>query len=296
MTNEASWKPYAALVVLCFVWGTTYLAIRIGVETFPVYLFSGLRFLISGVLIFAWAAYQGQRLWPGRREWLRLSVSGLLIFTGGNLLLCIAEQELSSGLAALVNSSFPLWIVLITRIWNPREKTRLLTATGILVGFAGQWLIFSDHLSTNGNPTTLWAFMLLVWGVVNGAIGSIHMKKYPIHLNPALTGAWQMLIGGAITTCIGLWQGETAQLNSEANGWWAMLYLVIAGSIIGYSLFVYAMRHLPAQQVSVYAYVNPIVALFLGWLLLNEPVGMQAVYAMLVTSAGVYLVNRGMRG
>lgn len=294
--TSSNWKPFAALGVLCLVWGTTYLAIRVGVAVFPVYLFSGIRFLLSGMIIFAWAACVPQRLWPQRHEWFRLCISGLLIFTGGNLLLCIAEREMPSGLAALVNGSFPLWIVLITRIWNPSEKTTLLTATGIAVGFAGQWMISSEHLFTNGNAEVSWAFVLLVWGVVNGAIGSIHMKKYPINLDPAITGAWQMLIGGTVTTVVGLLHREAEQLNTQPEGWWAMLYLVLAGSIIGYSLFVYAMRHLPAQQVSVYAYVNPIVALFLGWFLLDEPVPMQAIYAMLVTTAGVYLVNRGMRG
>lgn len=292
---KSNWKPYAALVALCFLWGTTYLGIKIGVEDgFPPFLFSGLRFVISGLLIIAGGKLAGWDIFPAKAEFKRILVSGLFIFTGGNLFLVLAEQSVSSGLAALVNAAFPLWIVIITRIWNPTEKTPLITFVGILVGFVGQWMIFYDHLIEIGQQVNYFGLILLVWGLANGAFGSIHMKKYPVNLNPAITGAWQMLLSGLVTTFIGLYEGEWSSLPTHLSGWWSMIYLIVAGSILGYSLFVYALRYLPAQQVSVYAYVNPIVAVFLGWLLLKEKISPMAIYAMFVTMIGVYLVNRGM--
>ena len=137
--------------------------------------------------------------------------------------------------------------------------------------------------------------IFLIGGVINGSIGSIHMKKYPISLSPVITAGLQMFLCGSITAVVGLAKGEASQLPTTMPGWWSMLYLVIVGSIIGYTLFVYAMRELPAQQVSVYAYVNPIVAVFLGWMFLNEQISQRSLMAMCITVLGVYLVNRGMQ-
>lgn len=290
-------RPYLALIALCFLWGTTYLAIKVGVEAgFPPFLYSGLRFILAGLLVMGVAKPAGIPVLPSNREFIRILVAGLFIFTGGNLLLVLAERSVSSGLAALANAAFPLWIVIITRIWNPSEKTGWITLSGIVVGMIGQWMIFHDHLLEIGDAVNYTGLILLVWGLINGAIGSIHMKKYPVQLNPAVTGAWQMLFSGIITTVMGIVQGEWPQLSATAEeGWWSLLYLIIAGSVLGYSLFVYALRHLPAQQVSVYAYVNPFVAVLLGYLLLHEAVAPATFYALLVTMAGVYLVSVGER-
>lgn len=290
-------RPYLALIALCFLWGTTYLAIKVGVEAgFPPFLYSGLRFILAGLLVMGVAQLAGIALLPSKREFIRILVAGLFIFTGGNLFLVLAEQSVSSGLAALANAAFPLWIVIITRIWNPSEKTGWITLSGIVVGMIGQWMIFHDHLLEIGDAVNYTGLILLVWGLINGAIGSIHMKKYPVQLNAAVTGAWQMLLSGLITTVLGVVQGEWPKLSATAaEGWWSLLYLIIAGSVLGYSLFVYALRHLPAQQVSVYAYVNPFVAVLLGYLLLHEAIAPITFYALLVTIGGVYLVRVGER-
>ena len=289
-----NWKPYGALVALCFLWGTTYLGIRIGVQHFPPFLFSGLRFVISGLLILAWFTLKKETIWPDKKELLHIFISGAFIFIGGNLFLVLAEQTVPSGLAALVNTAFPLWIVIITRLWNPVEKTPLLAIIGILIGFAGQWLIFYEQLFLLQNSAYFIGLIILVLGVINGSIGSIYMKKHPVKVSPVLNGGLQMFLAGIITTIIGTFRGEWPLLNSDAEGWWAMIYLIIAGSILGYSLFVYAMYNLPATMVSVYAYINPIVALGLGYLLLKEPISQRTIYAMVVTLAGVFIVNRGM--
>lgn len=288
-------NSYLALVALCFLWGTTYLAIKIGVQYFPPFLFSGIRFIIAGGLIVLAYAIRKNTIWPTFKELKRLLISGTFIFVGGNLFLVIAEQTVPSGLAALVNTAFPLWIVIITRLWNPIEKTPFIALTGILIGFAGQFLIFYEQLFLLNNSAYFWGIILCVLGVINGAIGSIHMKKFPVATAPVLTGGLQMLICGTVTTIIGILQGELSELNAVPSGWLSMLYLIVAGSILGYSLFVYALQHLPAAMVSVYAYVNPIVALWLGSILLQESISKRTILAMVVTLVGVFIVNRGMQ-
>ncbi|CAN5389209.1 drug/metabolite exporter YedA [soil metagenome] len=289
-----NWKPFGALAALCILWGTTYFAIKIGVQSFPTFLFSGIRFVIAGGLIVLWYLFQKNVQWPSKRELIRLIISGSFIFIGGNLFLCLAELSVPSGVAALVNTAFPLWIVVITRLWNPIEKTPLMAILGILIGFAGQWMIFYEQLYQLDNALYLGGFILLILGVINGAFGSVYLKKYPVTINPVLTGGLQMLCCGTITTIVGVLGGEVPQLNTNPDGWWSMVYLIIAGSVLGYSFFLYALHHLPATMVSVYAYVNPIVALSLGWMFLSEPVSQRSIWAMAVTLTGVYFVNRGM--
>ena len=291
-----SWKPYAALLGLCFFWGTTYLGIKVGVHHFPPFIFSGLRNVIAGgIVLMYFLLFDRKAEWPDAKSLLRILVSGTFIFTGGNLFLVLAEQQVESGLAALVNTMFPVWIVIITRIWNPSEKTPPLAILGILIAFAGQFIVFHSQLSAIENPVYALSVFFLVGGVINGSIGSVYMKKYPVKINPVMTGGLQMFLCGSITAITGVFIGEQVSSTTPAVGWYSMFYLIVAGSIIGYSLFVYALHHLPATLVSVYAYVNPIVALWLGWLMLSEDVTTTSIYAMFVTIIGVYLVNKGMR-
>lgn len=287
-------NPYLALLALCFLWGTTYLAIRIGVKTIPPFLFSGIRYVISGFAILLWFYFKKDVVWPNLQELKRIIVTGLFIFVGGSLFLVLAEQSVTSGMAALVNSSFPIWIVLITRIWNPEERISSLSIVGILVGFIGQWFIFYEQLFLLSNGAYLLGFLLLIVGLINASLGTVYMKKFPVRINSVLNAGLQMMICGSVTTVLGLMMGEGRKINFEPTGWYALIYLVIAGSIIGYSLFVYAMDRLPATIVSVYAYINPIVAIWLGLVILKEPISTRTLIAIGITLVGVFIVNRGM--
>ncbi len=287
-------NPSLALLALCFLWGTTYLAIRIGVKTIPPFLFSGIRYVISGFAILLWFYFKKDVVWPNLQELKRIIVTGLFIFVGGSLFLVLAEQSVTSGMAALVNSSFPIWIVLITRIWNPEERISSLSIIGILVGFIGQWFIFYEQLFLLSNGAYLLGFLLLIVGLINGSLGTVYMKKFPVRINSVLNAGLQMMICGSVTTVLGLMMGEGRKINFEPTGWYALIYLVIAGSIIGYSLFVYAMDRLPATIVSVYAYINPIVAIWLGLVILKEPISTRTLIAIGITLVGVFIVNRGM--
>ena len=286
-------NPYLALLALCFLWGTTYLAIRIGVKSFPPFLFSGIRYMISGLAILLWFYFKKEVVWPNLQELKRIIVTGLFIFVGGNLFLVLAEQSVTSGMAALVNSSFPIWIVLITRVWNPEERISNLSIIGILVGFVGQWLIFYEQLFLLSNGAYFLGFVLLIVGLINGSLGSVYMKKFPVKINSVLNAGLQMMICGSVTTILGLLIGEGKKITFDPTGWYALFYLVVAGSILGYSLFVYAMDRLPATIVSVYAYINPIVAIWLGLIILNEPISGKTLIAIGITLIGVFIVNKG---
>lgn len=286
-------NPYLALLALCFLWGTTYLAIRIGVKSFPPFLFSGIRYMISGLAILLWFYFKKEVVWPNLQELKRIIVTGLFIFVGGNLFLVLAEQSVTSGMAALVNSSFPIWIVLITRVWNPEERISNLSIIGILVGFVGQWLIFYEQLFLLSNGAYFLGFVLLIVGLINGSLGSVYMKKFPVKINSVLNAGLQMMICGSVTTVLGLLIGEGKKITFDPTGWYSLFYLVVAGSILGYSLFVYAMDRLPATIVSVYAYINPIVAIWLGLIILNEPISGKTLIAIGITLIGVFIVNKG---
>ena len=249
--------------------------------------------MLSGLAILIWFYFKKEVIWPNFQELKRIVTTGLFIFVGGNLFLVLAEQSVTSGMAALVNSSFPIWIVLITRIWNPEERISTLTIIGILIGFVGQWLIFYEQLFILSNGAYLLGFVLLIIGLINGTVGSVYMKKFPVKINSVLNAGLQMMISGSVTTILGLLIGEGKKITFEPTGWYALFYLVIAGSIIGYSLFVYAMDRLPATIVSVYAYINPIVAIWLGLVILNEPISAKTLIAIGITLIGVFIVNKG---
>lgn len=288
--------PFWALAVLCILWGTTYTAIRAGmISGFPPFLFSALRYIVSGGMILFWFIIRGGLAIPGAAELKKMMVSAFFMFVLGNVFLVMGQCTVHGGIASLVNAAFPVWVVIVTRIWNPSEKTPLLALAGVLVGFAGQWIIFGEHLGGESGQASLTGLLFLVAGAVFGTIGSVYMKKQTVKLDPVQTAGWQMFLSGFIVAIPGLMLGEAYEVPDAPRAWLALAYLIVFGSVIGYSLFVYALRYLPAQQVSVYAYVNPLVALLTGNMILGEPVSGRTLIAMVVVLAGVFLVNEGMR-
>lgn len=288
--------PYWALAAICVLWGTTYGAIRMGMKSgFPPFLFSSFRYIAAGSMILTWYAAKKRIAFPSSADLRKLCVSALFLFVLGNAFLVMGQRTISGGIASLVNAGFPLWVVLITRIWNPSEKTPVLVLIGVLIGFSGQWIIFREHMGQHSAIATTSGLLFLLAGVINGTVGSVHLKKYPVSMDPVQAGAWQMLLSGIVMAFIGLFRNEHVDLPTEVKPWLALLYLVIAGSVLGYSLFVYALRYLPAQQVSVYAYVNPMIAILVGNLYMDEKISDTTLLAMLVIFAGVFLVNKGMK-
>ncbi len=291
MRRHPLFKPYLALIAICFFWGTTYLAIRIGLESFPPLAMVSARFLLSGSLMLAGALAARARL-PRGRELLLTALNGVLILGVGNSCLTFAELWIPSGLAALIITASPLWMVGIDALLPGGERLRAAAMAGILVGGAGAVLLVAPRGVGQAGTALLWgAFFLLQLANFSWSLGSIRQRRMQGLAHPIISGAVQQLAAGL--ACLPLVLLERGQpVHWQLRGIAAVLYLVVFGSIVGYSAYVYALDKLPVALVSIYTYVNPIVAVFLGWLFYREPFGWTDAGGMAVIFLGVAVVKR----
>jgi len=283
---------FAAFATVCIVWGTTYLAIRIAVETIPPLLLTAIRFTIAGVLIFIIARWRGERLSLDRRTLFNLAVIGFLMVAVGNLAVVWAEQWVPSGMAALLVATAPVWMAILEAFRAGGERLDARGMIGMLIGFLGVGLLVTP--SGAGSPID----MHFIAGAIAIQIGSLAWQlgslrgKYAIKHVPLLTSAaLQMLFGGVIVGTIGLAIGESSRFVVTPRTFAALAYLTIFGSILAYSAYVYALAHMRTTHMSLYAYINPLVAVILGWAILGERLTVVSIVAMCVILAGVALVQ-----
>jgi drug/metabolite transporter (DMT)-like permease len=282
---------FAAFATVCIVWGTTYLAIRIAVETIPPMLLTAIRFTIAGVLIFIIARWRGERVPLDRRTLFNLAVIGFLMVAVGNLAVVWAEQWVPSGMAALLVATAPFWMAILEAFRPGGERLDVRGAIGMLIGFLGVGLLVTPR---GGSPID----MHFIAGAIAIQIGSLAWQlgsirgKYAIKHVPLLTSAaLQMLFGGVIVGTIGLAIGESSRFVVTPRTFAALAYLTIFGSILAYSAYVYALAHMRTTHMSLYAYINPLVAVILGWAILGESLTVVSIVAMGVILAGVALVQ-----
>jgi drug/metabolite transporter (DMT)-like permease len=279
-----------ALLVVYLVWGSTYLAIRVVVHAgIPPMLGMAGRFLTAGLLLgTVLAARSGvRRLRVTRRELLGAGLVGVLLLSIGNGFVAVSEQSVPSGLAALLVAAVPLWLILL-RIAGG-ERPRLLTVAGVLLGFGGVALLAGSGGGTGARPLYI---AIAVTGTISWAIGSRFSPRLGLPKDPLVASVYEMLVGGLVMALIGLGKGEAGSLDLAAvdtRGWLALLYLVGFGSLFAYSAYVYLLANAPISLVGTYAYVNPVVAVFLGWLLLSEPVT-----ATILLGGGVVVLGVGL--
>lgn len=294
MNKEESLKAWGAFACVAIFWGTTYLAIRIGVESFPPLLFAGLRHFTAGSIILLFFALRKTPL-PTRVELKHAFVMGMLMLVVGNGLLVWAERYISSGLAAIISSTFPFAVYFFS--WKyTSEKTGIAAILGLLLGFAGQILIFYDKLEDFTNPQYRLGMAALFIAVICWGYGAVYRKRAVVSLNPIYYAGWQMVMGGAVYFPFALIKGEFNELHTvEMSGVWAFLYLVFIGSILAYGCFMYVLDKLPATVASMYSHINTIVAVLLGWAILNEPLSWPIALSTVFTLTGVYLVTRGVK-
>ena len=279
-----------ALFAVYFFWGTTYLAIRMALEAVPPVFLIGMRFVLSGGALLIAAKVIGAKLPQGRELWLT-GLFGLIALGGGNGTLVFSEQWIPSGIAALFVTTSPFWMVGIEALRNHGEKLTKATVVGIAVGFLGILVLIGPSATGAGlGPTLIKGFLLLQFGCFCWCLGSILQKRQPTKAHPVVSGAIQQLATGLTVLPFTLVANEHP-VQWHHRGIWAAAYLVVFGSIIGYSAFIYAMEHLPVSVVSTYAYVNPIVAVFLGWLFYREPFGSRELLAMAMVISGVIIVK-----
>ncbi len=279
------------LLVIYLVWGSTYLAIRVAVREgagFPPFTLAAMRVLAASVVLFAWAALARQRLLPSRRDWPVLVGTGLLLWTGGNGLVTWAERHADSGLAALIVGALPLWGALIEAVID-RRSPGWRTIAALLLGFLGV-SVLSYPVLREGSAAELWSVLALLGAPLSWAIGSIWLQRRRPELGLLSSSAIQQLAGGAGFLVLMLLTGESLP-RPTGEAWAALAYLTVFGSVFAFTSYVRALQLLPINVVMTYAYVNPVVAVFLGWLLLREAVtGWTLAGAVLVVAgvAGVF--------
>jgi drug/metabolite transporter (DMT)-like permease len=288
-TKASSAAVWAALVTVYVVWGSTYLAIRVVVQAgIPPLLGMGTRFLAAAVILLGFLAGRGgiRSLAVTRRELAAAAVVGTLLLLGGNGLVAVAEQTVPSGLAALIVGAVPLWFVLLRVAGG--ERPRRLTWLGVLVGFAGVAAISLPRGGIDG--VEAWGILVVLAATLCWAFGSYLSPRVRLPRGAMLATAYEMLAGGAIMTAVAL---NAAAVPAE--GWVALAYLVVVGSILGYTAYIFALGNAPLSVVGTYAYVNPVVAVVLGALILDEPVTSVVLGGGLLVVGGVALVLRGER-
>ncbi len=285
---------YAAWITVCLVWGTTYFAIRIALETVPVSLLAGLRWLAAGVLMTAMLPLLGHRV-PAVRTWMSLLVLGILMNVGGNGLVVWAQQSVPSGLTSVLVAMVPFWVVLVEYSAGGGERLTRRTAAGLLVGFSGIVLLVWPELGFGGLEGRSFVFGVLALqaACLSWALGTSYTKRRTIDASPLAAAALQMVFAGILLLALGSLRGDWAALTFTLRSASAMIYLVVFGSILGYTAYVYALKYLPVSTVSLYAYVNPIIAVLLGTLLLSEPFTLRVAIAAGLVFTGVGVVRSG---
>ena len=298
MTEPSSPQPSRTLILLAFaviyvVWGSTYLAIRVVVETVPPFSSASARFLVAGVLLMAFLAIR-KTPFPTASQWRHSLISGLLLSVGGNGLVVWAEQSISSGLAALLVALTPIWFALLEWLRPGGKAPRLRTVVGIVIGFVGVVLLVSGRSASDSHDSSLWAALAVVIAGALWAGGSLYSKHSPNHGSPWMNAAAQMICGGAGLLVVALVLGEPFRADWSAvstRSAVALLYLVVFGSWIGFTAYVWLLRVSSASRVSTYAYVNPVIAVFLGWVVLGETLSVRMFWGALIVLAAVITIT-----
>jgi len=302
VVRRASPVAWVALLIVYVFWGGTYLGMRVGDETIPPLVLAATRFVIAGAVMFpvalrnaasaARAKGQAGRYWPRRSEWLGCVIVGILL-VGANAAVCVGETTVPSGLAALLIATVPLWLLGIDAAVN-RARLGLAQAAGLAIGLAGVGLL--SGLGGGQGGVSASGVAIILCAAASWATGTIASRRVPTPASPALTSAMELLIGGVFSLVLAAASGEFGHFRLSAvsdRSWLALAYLVVGGSIVAFSAYVIAVRMLPTATVATYAYVNPVIAVLLGTLILNERVtsGMLA-GGVLIVGAVVLVVRR----
>jgi drug/metabolite transporter (DMT)-like permease len=300
MTTSATQRrnAYIAWAAICFIWGTTYLGIKISLETIPPFLIGGLRFATAGLVLAIVRRLQGKSM-PNARGLFHAFVAGVLLLGFGNGGVVYGEQFTPSGLAAVLVAAVPFWMVGVEAMLPTGERLTRRSVLGLLIGFAGiVMLVWPDlHFSADHNSNAAWGFAIGVLALqlacFGWALGSSYSRRHRATGDDLITtSAFQMFFGGATMLVLGTVTGEWNHFAVNPRTGSALLYLFTVGSLIGFVAYIYALGHLSTSFVSLYAYVNPVVAVILGTLILDEPFGWRLIAAIGIILGGMAVVTR----
>jgi drug/metabolite transporter (DMT)-like permease len=291
--HPAKWKTLLCFAIIYFVWGSTYLAIRIGVREVPPFLLAGIRFLIAGFVLYAWSIARGERS-PTARQWASISLLATLFFVCDYGLVFWAEQRVPSGVTAVIMATIPAFMALSEIIFLRTQRLTLRLAVALAIGLCGVAVLVSRSLHVGGEPVNRAGAAALVIGAMCWSIASAFSRKVPLPSSKVMSSGAQMLAGGVFLTLTAAALGEFHNFHPSAvshGAWYALIYLIVAGSIIAFTAYVWLIHHESPTKVGTYAYVNPVIAVLLGYSLAGEPLGLRTILGAVFVLASVVLIT-----
>lgn len=287
-------KIFTALISLYIVWGSTYLAMRYVVETFPPFMYASVRFLVAGLILVLWRLASGDEM-PTLSNWKATAITGTLLLLGGNALIALAEKNIPSGIAALMVGASPFWLTLFEALRSNGSKPTWRTMTGLVVGFGGVFLLIGPAKMTGSNQSfDLISTVVVVVAPMLWSLGSIYARGADMPKSSMLSSGMQMLASSVPLFFVSFLTGEFNNFDFaeiSIRSWEAMAYLVVFGSLVGFVSYGYLLHNAPISLTSTFAYVNPIVAVFLGWLVAGEQLNSRIIIATVVILSSVVYVN-----
>jgi len=287
----------AAFAAVYIIWGSTYLAIRFAVEALPPLLMAGTRFLVAGSVLYAWSRRRGAAK-PIRTHWRSAAVVGTLLLLGGNGSVCWAERTIPSGMAALIVTTVPLWMALLEALRPGGQRPSRWDVLGLILGFAGVYILVDPGRDMDARSLNVAGVLILLFASLSWATGSLYSRHAKLPDSPLLAAAMEMLAGGAALVVVGLAMGEGGALNWKMltpASMTALAYLILFGSIVGFTSYMWLLRVSTPSRVGTYAFVNPAVAVVLGWAMADEVISPRILLAMVVILTSVALITQTKR-
>jgi drug/metabolite transporter (DMT)-like permease len=292
-SHRPKWKTLLAFAIIYFVWGSTFLAIRVGVREVPPFLLAAMRFLVAGLVLYGWTMARGERS-PNARQWASISLLAVMIFVLDYGLLFWAEQRVPSGIAAVMLATIPVFMALSEIILLATQKLTARLALALLIGIGGVAVLMSRSLDLGAAPIDRRGAMALIFASVSWSIASALSRKLPLPSSKVMSSGAQMLAGGVFLAVASAALGEFRHfepLTVSLGAWLALLYLIVAGSIIGFTAYVWLLHHESPTKVGTYAYVNPVVAVLVGYFLGGEALGMRTILGTLLVLISVVVIT-----
>jgi drug/metabolite transporter (DMT)-like permease len=291
--HRPTWKTLLAFAIIYFVWGSTFLAIRVGVHEVPPLILASMRFFVAGVVLYGWMIAKGERS-PTGRQWLSASLLALLIFVFDYGLLFWAEQRVPSGIAAVMMATIPVFIAISEIVLLHTQKFSVRLVSALLVGIGGVAVLMSRSLNLGDQAIDRTGAIALIFASISWSVASVLSRKLELPTSKVMSSGVQMLVGGILLAVAAAALGEFRSFHPLAvsrEAWFSLLYLIVAGSIIGFTAYVWLIHHESPTKVGTYAYVNPVVAVLVGYFLGGEALGMRTILGTLFVLVSVVMIT-----
>lgn len=296
--SQPAWKTLLAFAIIYCAWGSTFLAVRISVLEIPPLLCAAIRFIIAGAILCAWTLYCREPV-PNRRQWGSILFIALLIFVGDYGFLFWAEQRVPSGLAAVVMATIPTFMALSEIIMLRTQRLTLRLALALLIGLAGVAVLVSHGLNLGGAPIDAAGAAALIFGSISWSVGSVLTRKLPLPSSKVVSSGAQMLVGGVLLAITAALFGEFGRFHPASvsrAAWFALAYLIVAGSIVGFTAYLWLIHHQSPTKVGTYAYVNPVIAVLIGYFFAGEPLGARTILGTVFILVSIAVITTARAG